>query len=86
MSIFSKIFKRGGKKEETAAGTDAETVSPTRSPRYALAAPNTTASSTPSTIAVGVSSFGEVDVPDDENRSRQAIVSSGRVARGIPIL
>ena len=34
--------------DKTAAGIDAETVIPTRSPRYALAAPKTTASKRPS--------------------------------------
>ena len=38
----------------TAAGMDAETVIPTRSPRYALAAPNTTAKITPIAIDVTV--------------------------------
>ena len=43
--------------ETTAAGIDADTVIPTRSPRYALAPPKITASSTPIAIAVPVSSL-----------------------------
>ena len=43
--------------ETTAAGMDADTVIPTRSPRYALAPPKITASSTPIAIAVPVSSL-----------------------------
>ena len=38
----------------TAAGIDAETVIPTRRPRYAFAAPNTTAKRTPIIIEVTV--------------------------------
>ena len=40
----------------TAAGIDAETVRPTRSPRYAFAAPNTMPRSTPATTAFSVNS------------------------------
>ena len=40
----------------TAAGIDAETVSPTRSPRYAFAAPNTRPRTTPTTTAFAVNS------------------------------
>ncbi len=40
--------------EITAAGIDADTVIPTRSPRYAFAPPNKTASSIPRTIETGV--------------------------------
>ena len=43
----------------TAAGIDADTVSPTRSPRYAFAAPNTTPSRTPMTTARAVNSSEE---------------------------
>ena len=42
--------------EMTAAGIDAETVIPTRSPRYAFAAPNMTASKIPVIIDVTVNS------------------------------
>jgi hypothetical protein len=42
----------------TAAGIDAEIVSPTRSPRYAFAAPNTRPSATPVIAARAVSSSG----------------------------
>ena len=40
----------------TAAGIDAATVRPTRNPRYALAAPNTSPSRTPATTALSVNS------------------------------
>ena len=42
--------------EITAAGIDADTVIPTRNPRYAFAAPNTTARMIPITIDVTVNS------------------------------
>jgi len=42
----------------TAAGIEAETVNPTRSPRYALAAPKTSPRTTPATIARRVNSSG----------------------------
>ena len=42
--------------EITAAGIEADIVMPTRRPRYAFAAPKTTASSTPKTIEVTVNS------------------------------
>lgn len=42
--------------EMTAAGMEADIVMPTRSPRYALAAPKTTARMIPSMMAVGVNS------------------------------
>ncbi len=42
--------------ETTAAGIEADTVMPTRSPRYALAPPNITASSAPRIIEVIVNS------------------------------
>ena len=50
--LFSSILslrstKRISPMEMTAAGIDADTVIPTRSPRYAFAAPNTTASMIP---------------------------------------
>ena len=44
--------------EITAAGMEAEMVIPTRKPKYALAPPNSTASSTPTITAVTVSSKG----------------------------
>ena len=43
--------------EITAAGIDAETVSPTLKPKYALAAPKITEIKIPRIIAVNVSSF-----------------------------
>ncbi len=52
--LFRRILKIP--METTAAGIDAETVIPTRSPRYALAAPNTTARSTPVATDVTVNS------------------------------
>ena len=45
--------------EITAAGMDAETVIPTRSPRYALAAPNTIARMTPMITAVSYTHLDE---------------------------
>ena len=42
--------------EITAAGIEADTVMPTRSPRYAFAPPNSTASRAPMIIDVTVSS------------------------------
>ena len=47
----------------TAAGIDALAVSPTRSPRYAFAAPKTTASRSPITTALTVSSA--IEAPAD---------------------
>src|SRR3954469_11340330 len=48
----------------TAAGMEAETVIPTRNPRYALAAPNTIPSTTPAATALSVNSArGSVGVP-----------------------
>ncbi len=43
----------------TAAGIEADTVMPTRRPRYALAAPNTMPSTTPVATALSVNSAGE---------------------------
>ena len=42
--------------EITATGIDAETVIPTRSPKYAFAAPNTTAKTIPNITDVNVNS------------------------------
>src|SRR5574341_1175989 len=42
----------------TAAGIEADTVMPTRSPRYAFAAPNTIPSTTPVATALSVNSAG----------------------------
>ncbi len=42
--------------EMTAAGIDADTVMPTRRPKYAFAPPNTIANNTPNTIEVPVNS------------------------------
>ena len=52
---FLKIF-RIMPIETTAAGIEADTVIPTRSPRYALAPPKITASRAPSIMEVNVSS------------------------------
>ena len=61
--LFSNIDSRRKRTrkipiEITAAGMDAETVIPTRNPRYAFAAPNTTAKIIPKTIDDTVNSFG----------------------------
>ena len=50
------IIRRITPMEITAAGMDADTVMPTRSPKYAFAAPKIIASSTPMTIDVTVNS------------------------------
>ena len=51
----------------TAAGIEADTVSPTRRPRYAFAAPKTSPSATPVTTAFAVNS-GREDSPNGEDR------------------
>ena len=60
--LLSKIELRRSKPrripiDTTAAGIDADTVIPTRSPRYAFAAPKTTANKTPTITAVMLNSF-----------------------------
>ena len=53
---FLRMIMRITPIDITAAGIEAETVIPTRSPRYALAAPKITASKTPIIMEVTVSS------------------------------
>ena len=63
----------------TAAGIEADTVMPTRSPRYALAAPNTMPSRTPTATALRVNSatspetccMGRIMTQPGSKRNRQ---------------